>query len=105
MLDKDIIIIHLYRNRFIPNYKYWYLHRKMWEIIVRVRSQQDRDTDRMIDMTMNTVGLEFDWDIKDDPKAGNGNFYYMLKDADKPLWSKCEIHCIISYVRVVELKG
>ena len=45
ILDRDTIIIYLYRSRFMPNYKYWYLHGEIWETIARVRShQQDRDT-------------------------------------------------------------
>ena len=39
MLDRDIIIIHLYRSEFISNYKHWYLYKETWEIIARVRSQ------------------------------------------------------------------
>ena len=39
ILDRDTIIIHLYKSRFMPNYKHWYLHRETWETIARVRSQ------------------------------------------------------------------
>ena len=39
ILDRNTIIIHLYRSRFMSNYKYWYLQRETWEIIVWIKSQ------------------------------------------------------------------
>ena len=59
MLDWDIMTIHLYRSRFIPNYKHWYLHREMGETVARVRNEQDKDIDRMVGMVMNAAGPEF----------------------------------------------
>ena len=52
----------------------------------------------MVDMVMDTAGPEFNWDVEDNPEAGSGNFYHMLKDADEPLWSRCETHTILSAV-------
>ena len=26
ILDRDTIVVHLYRSGFMPNYKHWYLH-------------------------------------------------------------------------------
>ena len=69
----------------MPNYKHWYLYGEMWEIIARVRSQQGKDTDRMVDIVMDAAGPEFDSDMEDDPEVGSSNFYSMLKDIDEPL--------------------
>ena len=68
----------------MPN-KHWYLYGEIWETIVRVRSQQDRYTNRMIDMVIDATNPKFDQDTKDDPKAGSNDFYRMLKDVDEPL--------------------
>ena len=68
----------------------------MWEIITRVSSQQDRNTDKMVDMVMNAAGLEFDWGMSDDLEPDSDNFFCMLKDADESLWSGYETHTILS---------
>ena len=59
IFDRDIITIHLYKSGFMPDYKYWYLHGETWEKVARVRTEQDIDTDRMIDMVMDADGLKF----------------------------------------------
>ena len=28
ILDRDTMTVHLYKSRFLPNYKHWYLHGK-----------------------------------------------------------------------------
>ena len=50
----------------IQHYKYWYLHGEMWEKIARVKTKQDMDTDRMVDIVMDATDLEFNWDVEDD---------------------------------------
>ena len=52
----------------------------------------------MVDMVMDVAGLEFNWDVEDDPEAGSGDFYHILKDTDELLWLECETHTILSAV-------
>ena len=52
----------------------------------------------MVDIIINAIGPEFDWDMKDNPKAGSSNFYRMLKDTDELLQLRCEIHTVLSAV-------
>ena len=94
----NTIIVHLYRNKFMQNYKHWYLYGEMGEINVRVKSQQDRDTDRIVNMIMDALDPEFDHDMEDNPEAGSDDFYRMLKDTDELSWSACETHTILSAV-------
>ena len=89
MLDRHTMTVHLYRSGFIPKYKHCYLHR---EIVARVRSEQDRNSDRMIYMVMDATDPEFNWDIKNNPKISSSDFYRVLRDANKPQWSRCKIY-------------
>ena len=59
MFDRDTIIVYLYKSRFISNYKYWYLYGETWDKVARIRSEQDWDTDRMIDMVINVADPKF----------------------------------------------
>ena len=52
----------------------------------------------MVNMVMDATGPEFNWNVEDDPEADSDNFYRMLKDADELLWSKYEIHTVLSAV-------
>ena len=85
----------------MPNYKYWYLHGETQKIIARIRSQWDRDTNRIVDIVIDAAGPEFDQDMEDDPEAGSDNFYCMLKDADEPLWLEYKTHTVL--LAVLEL--
>ena len=49
----------------------------------------------MVDMVMDVTGSEFNWDMKDDPKADSDDFYRMPRDADESLWSGYKIHIIL----------
>ena len=69
----------------MPNYKYQYLYGETWKKVVRVRIEQDKDRDRMVDIVIDAAGPEFKWDVEDDSKASSVDFYCMLKDADEPL--------------------
>ena len=89
----------------MSNYKHWYLHGKMWKIVAKITSEQDRDTDRMVDMVMDAASPEFNQNIEDDPEVGNGDFYCMLREADEPLWLECKIHTVLSAVsKLLNLK-
>ena len=98
ILDRDTMTVHLYRSEFMSNYKHWYLYGEMWKTVARVRNEQDRNTSRMIDMVMDAAGSEFNWNMEDDSEASNSDFYHMLRDVDEPLWSKYEIHTVLSSV-------
>ena len=70
----------------------------MWETVIRVKNEQNKDTDRMIGMIIDVVGPEFSWDVKDDSEIGSGDFYHVLRDANEPLWLKYETYTVLSIV-------
>ena len=67
MYYRDTIIAHLYKSRFMQNYKHWYAHGETWETVTLGRKhQQYKDADIMVDMVMDAAGPKFDWNMSDD---------------------------------------
>ena len=50
----------------------------------------------MVNMVIDVAGPEFNWNVENDPENDSSDLYRMLKDADEPLWSECEIHTVLS---------
>ena len=67
MYYMDTIIAHLYKSRFMRNYKHWYADGETWKTVTLVRKhQQHIDVDMMVDMVMDAAGPDFDWNMSDD---------------------------------------
>ncbi|CAH1429757.1 unnamed protein product [Lactuca virosa] len=96
-MRKDDVKLHLLQHGFTPNYTTWWAHGESTATfrheVQPPNVMEDDELDGCTHMVMDAMGSIDNFKFNQEEQVPNPyakGFYYMLHDADEPLWVGCQ---------------
>jgi hypothetical protein len=103
--DKVILMKHLVRYGFTPDYETWVFHGRKYTAVAAEESVNDRaGADRMDEM-LEAIWLEFDLDTEDPSTLEVEEFFRLLKPSEEPLHEHTKVTMLTFVTQLMAIKS